>query len=421
MFFNWKPSRIFYGWWIVGAAFLVALYVGGVVFYGFTAIFEPIANEMGWSYTQISLAASLRGLELGLFAPIAGMLTDRLGPRRLIFGGALITALGLFMLSRTTSLATFYGAFALISLGMSATTLTVLMTAIANWFRLKVGIASAIAMSGYGFSGLLVPLIVKLIDTLDWRTTMAILAAGMVALVLPLTFVFRHRPEQYGYQPDGRKDIPISPGASIAEPQTTELHIRTTQALKTATFWRIAATFMVHALLTGTVITHIMPSLSSIGVIRSRASLMAMAVPIISVAGRLGFGWMADKFDRRRIVATSFAMMTAGLLFFGYAQSAGLWLLVPFLFLFGLGYGGSTAVRPSIVSEYFGRANFGSIFGFIVGINAIGAIVGPPVAGWVYDNWGSYQSVWLVYAGLAFVAVLLIFNISRVNIPRESG
>jgi MFS family permease len=421
MFFNWKPTRIFYGWWIVGAAFLIALYIGGVVFYGFTAIFEPIANDMGWSYTQISLAASLRGLELGLFAPITGMLTDRLGPRRLIFGGALLTALGLFMLSRTTSLATFYGAFALISLGMSATTLTVLMTAIANWFRLKVGIASAIAMSGYGFSGLLVPLIVKLIDTLDWRTTMAILSAGMVALVLPLTFVFRHRPEQYGYQPDGRKDIPVSSGASIVEPQTTELHIRTTQALKAVTFWRIAATFMVHALLTGTVITHIMPYLSSIGVIRSRASLMAMAVPIMSVGGRLGFGWLGDKYGRRRTVAVAFAMMTAGMLLFSYAPAVGLWLLIPFLLLFGVGYGGSSATRPSMVAEYFGRANYGTILGLIVGINAIGAFIGPPLAGWVYDNWGSYQGVWLAYAGFAFVAVLLIFNVSRVNMCRESG
>ena len=62
---NWKPSHVFYGWWIVGASFLIALYVGGVVFYGFTTIFEPIAHELGWSYTQISFAASLRGLEMG--------------------------------------------------------------------------------------------------------------------------------------------------------------------------------------------------------------------------------------------------------------------------------------------------------------------------------------------------------------------
>ena len=69
--------KIFYGWWIVGACFFIALYMAGVVFYGFTAIFEPIAEEFGWSYTEISIAASIRGLEAGLLAPVVGILVDR--------------------------------------------------------------------------------------------------------------------------------------------------------------------------------------------------------------------------------------------------------------------------------------------------------------------------------------------------------
>jgi MFS family permease len=182
----------------------------------------------------------------------------------------------------------------------------------------------------------------------------------------------------------------------------------------------MAATFMIHALIISTVITHVMPYLSSIGMTRSRASLVAMALPMMSIAGRLGFGWLGDKFDRRRIVATAFVLVTAGLLCFGYAPAVGFWMLIPFLFLFGIGYGGSTGVRPSMVSEYFGRSNFGTIFGFIVGINGVGAIAGPPLAGWVYDTWGSYQGVWLAYAGVAVVASLLIAGVSRVKMAPES-
>ena len=79
---GWKLPKIYYGWYIVGACFLIALYTGGVVYYGFTAFIDPIADELGWSYTQISLAASLRGLEMGFLAPVTGMLVDRWGPRR---------------------------------------------------------------------------------------------------------------------------------------------------------------------------------------------------------------------------------------------------------------------------------------------------------------------------------------------------
>ncbi len=421
MVFNWKPSRVFYGWWIVGAALLVALYVGGVVFYGFTAIFEPIANDMGWSYTQISLAASLRGLELGFLAPITGILTDRLGPRRIIFGGAVATALGFFLLSRTTSLAIFYGAFALIAIGMSATTQTVLMTAIANWFRLKIGIASGIAMSGFGFSGLLVPLIVKLIEVYDWRMAMIILGTGMLLIVLPLSFVFRHRPEHYGYFPDGQQEVPLMPGINAIQPKTEEFSVQARQAFKTVTFWRIALTFMIHAMLVSTVITHVMPYLSNIGISRSRASLVAMILPIMSVGGRLSFGWLGDKYGRRHTVAAAFVMMTVGMLFFSYASAVGNWLLIPFILLFGIGYGGSTATRPSMVAEYFGRAKYGTILGLIVGINAVGAFIGPPLAGWVFDTWDSYQGIWLTYSGLAILGSLLIANITRVEMTRANN
>ena len=156
---TWKPRRVFYGWWIVVACFFISLYTGGVVFYGFTAFFEPLADKFHWSYAQISFAASLRGMEAGLLAPLVGILVDRWGSRRLLVSGTIISTLGLILLSRTASLAMFYGAFLLLAVGMSICSSTVLMTAVANWFRKKIGIATGIMVSGYGFSGLLVSVI----------------------------------------------------------------------------------------------------------------------------------------------------------------------------------------------------------------------------------------------------------------------
>ncbi len=109
--FNGKRLNVFYGWWIVAASFFIGVFIVGVIFYGFTAIFEPIAQETGWSYAQVSLAASLRGMEMGILAPLVGILVDRLGPRRLIFSGGIFAALGLFLLSKATSLPMLYGAY----------------------------------------------------------------------------------------------------------------------------------------------------------------------------------------------------------------------------------------------------------------------------------------------------------------------
>jgi len=410
-----KPIKIFYGWWIVGASFITALYVGGVVFYGFTAFFEPIANEMGWSYTQISLAASLRGLEMGLLAPFIGILADRWGPRRLMCIGVFVTAMGLTLLSATTSLVMFYGAFVLLAIGMSACTITVLMTAIANWFRRKIGIASGIAICGFGFSGLLIPVIVELIAVYEWRMALNILALGMVVIVLPLSLFFRHKPEQYGYFPDGAiegfRSYLNGPDLS----QAAEVEVKIKEALKSGTFWRLALAFLYHMMVVSTIITHVMPYLSSVDISRSISTLVATAIPLMSITGRLGLGWLGDKFDKRLMAVGSIAIMGCGVLFFGYASTANMWTLVPFLVLFGIGYGGSNALRPSLVREYFGRTNFGSIFGLIVGISAIGGIIGPTLAGWAYDNWGSYQVIWFLLAGLAMVALISVLTIGPVR------
>jgi len=415
MIWNRNPFKIFYGWWIVGASFLIAMYVGAVVYYGFTAFFEPIANEMGWSYTQISLAASLRGLEIGLLSPFIGILADRWGPRRLIFGGVLITAASLFLLSSTSSLITFYGAFALLAIGVSACTVTVLLTAVANWFRRKIGVATGIAIGGFGFSGLLIPVIVGLIAAYDWRTALNILASGMIVMILPLSLLFRHRPEQYGYFPDGQKQSTAAYPDDSGPSQVVEVELRVKQALKSGAFWRLALSRMYHMMAVAAIITHVMPYLSSIGISRSQSSLVATGIPLMSIFGRLGFGWLGDRFNRRLIATTSFIMIGSGLLCFAYASAMSIWLLVPFLVLMGIGYGGTNTLLPSLGREYFGRTNFGSIYGLMEGIGTIGGIIGPAIAGWAYDNWGSYQIIWLLFAGLAVVAIISVSTVTPIR------
>ena len=204
-------KKIFYGWWIVLACFFIGLYVGGVVFYGFTAFFEPIREEFGWSYTQISFAASLRGLEMGFIAPLVGFLVDRFGSRKLILYGTITVGLGLISLSLTQSLAMFYGSFLLVAFGAGGCTVVVTMSAVANWFHKKVGIALGVMASGVGASGFFIPLIVWLIDVYGWRTTLIILGLGLWVLGIPLSFVIRDRPEQYGYLPDGASSVEPTP------------------------------------------------------------------------------------------------------------------------------------------------------------------------------------------------------------------
>ncbi|MFC1901747.1 MFS transporter [Chloroflexota bacterium] len=405
---DWNPPKIFYGWWIVAACFLIAALSGGFVFLGFTALIEPIADEFGWSYAQISLAASLIGVELGLIAPISGLLVDRWGPRRLAVSGVLLIGFGLMFLSRISSLVTFYTGYALIAVGISGCSPTVLMTTIANWFRKKLGIALGIVSSGFAIGGLLVPMIVKLISVFDWRMALIIMGLTTLVIGLPFSLLFRHKPEQYGYLPDGEKSTIKTTDEVPLHPESNEVAFGTKQALKSRTFWHIGLAMMFQAGLISAVVAHIMPFLSSIGIERSTASLAAMSTPLISIFGRLGSGWLSDRYNKKRAAIGCFVIMAFGLLCANLVFISFLWLIVPFLILFGIGWGGYSIIRAALIREYFGRSNFGSIFGFYAGITALGSFSGPLFAGWVFDSWASYQIAWLVFAILIFVGMLII-------------
>jgi len=415
-----KNRKVFYGWWIVAAGFFIAMYIGGFIHYGFTAVFMPIASDLGWSYAQVSFAASLRGLEMSLLAPIVGLLMDRWGPRRLVFAGATIIGLGLLLLSRINSLAAFYGAFILIGMGASTCVGVVPIATVGNWFQRKVTLATGILVSGVATGGLLVPLVTRVIDIFEWRTAMMILGFGAWGILLPLSLLFRHKPEQYGYLPDGdlHKKPPASEGQSSA--QGDELDIGVKQILKSSAFWHIAMGFMCHILVINAVITHVMPYLSSIGLTRSLASLVASAIPLTSIAGRIGFGWLGDKFDKRRVAALGFVLASLGLLSFGYVATAGTWILVPSLVIIGLGYGGPVPMMPALVREYFGRVRLATVLGLVMGVAALGGMVGPPLAGLAFDRLGSYQVAWFGLAGLVIAGMVSLITTPRLAVKYES-
>ncbi|MFC1902028.1 MFS transporter [Chloroflexota bacterium] len=158
-----------------------------------------------------------------------------------------------------------------------------------------------------------------------------------------------------------------------------------------------------------------MPYLSSVGIARSTSSLVAMGIPLISILGRLGSGWFSDTFDKRLVSSGCLAATSLGLLLFSYVSDEVMWLLVPFIILFGIGWGGTATMRVPLLVEYFGRSRFGTILGFIMAMSALGSIVGPLFAGWLFDNLGSYHAAWLILACFTFIATIIMATIPSVR------
>jgi MFS family permease len=135
---------------------------------------------------------------------------------------------------------------------------------------------------------------------------------------------------------------------------------------------------------------------------------VATAIPLFSVVGRLGFGWLGDKLPKKWLATGALSMVALGLLCFELTSVTGIWLLLFFLVLFAIGYGGSLTMGGALPREYFGRGNFGTIIGLIWGLGIFGTLAGPPLAGWAFDTWGSYQGVWLAAAGLSVAGAVIM-------------
>ena len=135
---------------------------------------------------------------------------------------------------------------------------------------------------------------------------------------------------------------------------------------------------------------------------------MTTSIFLLSIIGRLVFGWFGDIFSKNYVMALAYFLAGISLLAFAYIQMHG--FIIPFLILYPLSWGASP-LRDAITSEYFGGRSLGSILGLMAGLGTASRMLGPSLAGWTYDTFGSYQLIWLFFAGTFGVAVVLMLTI----------
>ena len=415
--------RVFYGWWIVSACAVLNFYVGGVFFYGFGAFFDPIRTTFGWTYAAVSFANSLQRLEGGVAAPVVGFLFDRFGPKRLMLIGLSIAGLGFLLLSRTTALWNYYLAFIVISIGFSTGGGGIAMATIVNWFIRRRALAIALMMAGYGASGMLVPVVLNVIDSLGWRYVLMGIGVSIWLIGLPVAMLMKHRPEQHGLLPDGDQPQDRAPeqmgmtGSPPGMAAPAEINFTVRQAMKTRAYWLIAITYSIQVLATSAVFVHIIPHLTLLGM-RSISGYAVMGMTILSVVGRLGFGWLGDHRTKRYLLVFTLSLQCVGVLALSFISSP--WHLIPFLLTYGPAYGGPIPLRPAMIGEYFGRKSFGAIQGLMMTITVVGGIIGPIFAGWICDLTGSYHLAFLLLAFTSLAGIPVILAAKRPAPPAGS-
>lgn len=397
---------MFFGWWIVGAGFLIQMLHGALLFHAFSAYVLPLQQEFGWSRLQLSSGFALLRAESGLLGPIQGWLLDRFGSRPIMAVGIVVFAAGFVLFGAIQSLTDYYICFVLMALGSSFAGFLSIITVIAKWFNRKRSTAIGFMLSGMSTGGLLVPLIVWSIAEFGWRGTAVV--SGLTALIigLPLTMVIRQRPQDYGILPDGALGHPkkvavpdgqVAMGHESSGP-TGDLTLR--QALISSSFWMLSLVHASALLIVGAVLMHQIPHMvEGIGLSPKMAATMVAALVFCTICGQIGGGYLGDRINKRLTIFGCMWLHAAAMCVFAYASSSTATLC--FAVMHGLAWGVRGTLINSIRVDYFGGQSFATITGFSSTIVMTGMIGGPLFAGFLRDWYGDYRVAFLSLAGMA--------------------
>ena len=417
-----RKRGMFYGWWIVIAGGLGMSITAGINFHGFGNFIIPLTNEFGWNRTTISGLFSLARMESGLLGPLEGWLVDRVGPRRLMVVGIPLMGVGYILMSRVNSLAAFFFVYIFaITLGNSLGMSTPMAASVANWFNRKRGLAFGIMWSGVGLGGFFVPAVGWLIAAYNWRIASIVIGVFIIVMGIPIAALMRHRPEPYGYMPDGEEPDTDDETGEVRRRQQPDLSQDFTarEALMTSSFWYLTLSIAARSLVSGGVGLHLVPYFVDLGASDVFAATLAGAVGVLSIPGRFGLSAVSDYLNRRYVMAVSLFLMTIAIVFMARATSVT--QVLPFLVLYAAAQGGISVIPQSLIAEYFGRRAYATIQGFRGTIQMVGIIIGPLVSGYVFDTTGSYEWAFMGFGAASLVSLGLVLLMRPPKRPHRAG
>ena len=399
-----RRPRIFYGWFVVVAAFAVT-FIGFGCAYTFSAFVEPLQREFGASRGSVSLVFSLAGFLYFGLGIVSGPLADRFGSRPLAATGMILTGLGLALASVARSLMEVYAAYGLgVGIGVGCAYVPAI-GAVQRWFVRRRGFASGLAVSGIGVGTLVMPpLAAQLIQAVGWRT--AYLALGALAVVIGagLSLLIENDPSARNLGPDGD---PVQPAARRRLPEGISINT----AVRSSRFIGLYAACLICSFGVFVPFVHLVPYARDHGVAPSYAVLLLGVIGVGSTAGRFFLGDLADRAGRQLTLLLMFVGMALALAL--WVISASLWSLAAFAFIFGIFYGGWVAVLPAVVMDYFGGRNVSGLIGILYTSVAFGTLVGPSAAGFIFDLSHSYTVPILASAVSNIVAAIIVAVMAR--------
>lgn len=421
-----STPRLFYGWYVLAASFVILFLNAGARFI-IGVMVKPIGAEFGWSRGEITSAIFLNMAVYAVAVIVTGRLYDRYGPKWVIAGSAVFFSGGFALMATMDSLWEFllyYGV--LNAAGMGGTSIPIFGSIIGRWFDKHRGLAVSLAMAGNCFGQFfLIPVFSDMIDLSGWRETSLWIALLTAAVTLTLAFaVIRGDPKKFGlvaYEGRDRSRAtaadsrPKGPRFPAGIPDLT-----LGQAMRTRSLWLFALAMFICGSADSLVTTHLVPLVTDHGIVSAVAADMLAWLGLLSLAGILLAGPAADAIGNKLPIAVTFALrVVLFAILLRFKGSAPFWV-------FSLGFGLTLLVTAplttTLVGALYGVTHIGFISGFINTVHMLGGGLWSYLGGVIFDETGDYDLAFVIAVAMAALALVsTLFIREKRHLPPGEG
>src|SRR5262245_43354978 len=404
--------RLHYAWVIAVVTFM-ALLASAAIGATRAVLVLPLEREFGWDRATISLALSINLLLFGLCGPFAGALMLRFGVRRvmLVALSTLAVAVGLSTFMQSSwQLVALWGV--LVGLGSGSMALVLGATVATRWFVERRGLITGLFAASTATGQLLfLPLQATIIETVGWRTAVALVSGVAVAVAVLVALFMRDDPRQVGLLAYG-----ATQPSTVEPPRGNPFWLTLTvlfESVRVRDFWLLAGSFAICGATTvGLISVPLIPASVEHGVPELTAAGMLAAMGVFDLVGTTGSGWLSDRVDARALLVWYYSLRGLSLLFLPAAYDLGAPALAGFVVFYGLDWIATVPPTVRLVADRFGRERVGPVFGLVFGAHQLGGAAAAFGAGAAHTVLGQYLVAFLVAGGLALLAAGLVMGIS---------
>lgn len=402
-------------WRTTGVTF-VAYFVTGFNYYCYSLIGAILQQGLGWSQSMAFLGFVPYNVSSAIMSPVIGRMLPRVEPKRLMCLGAFIVGCGFISLAYVNSPMRLIVSMCLVGIGGVAAGM-VTSAYVLSSLRQAIGLAMGIAITGMSFGGLIgVPLLERACAALGWRTALVGTGGVLWAICIPIFAIgvpimhFANSSKGVLAHEASAVGTPRSSDASPVERKSKWRSMRGAPLLVAFAFIPIASGQSI-------VVTHEVSYLVTTGLQISLAVKALGLTAGFGAAGKAIVGLISDRFDARKILLMCFAGQFIGvLLLISVRNSLTLWL---FIAVYGLMLGAIQPLNALVVMRVFSKDVFPFVYGSLLSVSTFIAAGGPLLAGFLYDQTGSYMVPFgfvlcLIAAAMFSLSLLIMRGIGEI-------